>query len=62
MPERRCQYLLGGTNVTLLLVADVGTLTGTADGSYYAKALQNNVTRDPGDPRSAAPLQIWVVA
>ena len=40
--------MLGGTNVTVLLVADVGTFTGTAEGTYYAKALQNSTTIDPG--------------
>ncbi|KAK9835667.1 hypothetical protein WJX74_005379 [Apatococcus lobatus] len=50
-----CHSLLGGTNVTILLVADVGTFTGIAEGSYYAQALQNRATVDPG----STPCDSW---
>ncbi|KAK9866626.1 hypothetical protein WJX84_004816 [Apatococcus fuscideae] len=43
-----CEEALGGTNVTVLLVADIGTFTGTAEGFYYSQALQNTTTLDPG--------------
>ena len=47
--------MLGGTNVTVLLVADVGTFTGTAEGTYYAKALQSSTAVDPG-----VALLVWI--
>ncbi len=34
--------------MTVLLVADIGTFTGTAEGFYYSQALQNTTTLDPG--------------
>ena len=47
--------MLGGINVTILLVADMGMFTGAAEGTYYAKALQNSTTVDPG----LTPL-VWI--